>query len=79
MTKGKSKLIISIEDLKPYWKRARELQHKFMLGIRKIEREMQDYFKDDDIDFWMPEGDLWGIGTYPHTDKMKLVHSGELD
>lgn len=66
-----------IEKLKPYWKDARKIEGEFYSKIGKLERKMSKDLKIKDLELFMLDGNLVGIGNYDRT--MKLIHSSQLE
>lgn len=66
-----------IKKLKPYWKKARELENTFYAGIDSLEREMSKESGVPDLEIFLCDGSMVGIGNYDRT--MKLIFSSELE
>ena len=75
----KGKLKIKAEGLLPYWKAMKKARIKFNKEINKVENKMQKAFKEPCLSFFWIDGEIVGIGTYPYSDKMDLIHDTELE
>ena len=69
-----NKVKITDKDLVKYWNEMEEAITIFRLSLYKIEQRMQEKYKNESISFFWSDGDTVGIGTYPFTDEMDLVH-----
>ena len=70
---------IKIKELLPYWKTMRRSMAKFHREINMIECKMQKRFEDKDLSFFWIDGDIVGIGTYPTSKKMDLIHDSDFE
>lgn len=73
------KLKLSVKELSPYWEEYKKLHLKFSNDLNKIEKKMQVKFKNKNISFFWCDGEINGIGTYPYSEQMDLIHDIELN
>ena len=66
-----------IRRLKKYWKAAMILQEKFYEELSKLEKMMEKDTKIKEIEFFIIEGEIVGIGNAQRT--MRLIHAHELE
>lgn len=66
-----------IKKLKPYWKDLIELSDEYYEAIDKLEIKMQQEIGIEDLEIFLCEGNLAGIGNYSRT--LKLICQSELE
>jgi len=66
-----------IKKLKPYWQEAKKIEEEFYSKIGNLEQKMSKDLKIKDLELFMCDGSIVGIGNYDRT--MKLIQSSQLE
>ena len=66
-----------IVDLKKAWKKMKKTEAKFLKDVEKIEKELQNKIKINDVEFFWLGADCHGIGNVSKT--MEIVTSYNLE
>jgi len=63
-----------IKKLNPYWQKAKKIEEEFYSKIEKLERKMFKELKIKDLELFICDGSIVGVGNYNRTMKLILVH-----
>ena len=66
-----------VKKLKRYWKQMRHVQNDFDFAIQLLEKNMQRNLKIKDLEFFIVDGEIVGIGNVART--MELIASYKLE
>ena len=71
-----------IKQLKPFWKKQRDLYFEYSRKVHNLEKEMNKKIKSKyPLEFFWVEGEIVGIGAESWQDRkhFKLIHDTDLN
>lgn len=66
-----------IKQLKPYWKQYKKIADNYYGQLNEIERKMSKKIGIEDLELFLCDGEVVGVGNYSRT--MKLIRGEELE
>ena len=66
-----------INQVKPFWRRMREIQFDFNEKISNLEEEMSKDLQIENMEFFWCDNDIVGVGNANRT--LELIHYNDLD